>query len=268
MSQFLRAILKRIAECWYGNIKEKMCFFHIPKCGGASIDYAIRKHYPFSNVRVTSEASFKATNIMYQLNESEADEFEMVLQFRENLLVYFMSQNVPFISGHFSFSDKAYQHFSDTYKYITILRDPVKRWISQYFFDRYRTHGSSRRIDVDLPTFIYSKRGGSHGYQYVQMIGGLYPSDDYTSQQTIERAKENLHKFEIVGCLEHLEDFLDQFEHRFGVKLKVPKKNPNPKPQAYIQSMITKEIEEQIIEICQPDLEVYQYAVETFIKRY
>ena len=141
-----------------------------------------------------------------------------------------MSQNVPFISGHFSFSDKAYQYFSNTYSYITILRDPIKRWISQYFFDKYKPH-KFRQIHEDLPTFIQSERGKSHGYQYVQMLGGLHPSGEYSSQQAIERAKENLHKLEVVGCLEYIDVFMKQFENRFGVKLKIHRKNQSPKSQ-------------------------------------
>ena len=64
MSNFLTAILKTVVEFWYGGLKENICFLHIPKCGGMSLDDAIRKHYPFSNIRVTSEASFHAAEIM------------------------------------------------------------------------------------------------------------------------------------------------------------------------------------------------------------
>ncbi len=80
-------------------------------------------------------------------------------------------------------------------------------------------------------------------------------------------APANLHKFEIVGCLEYFEDSHKQFHNRFGIKLKKLKKNRNPKSQIHIKSSVTKEIEEEITRICQPDLEVYNYAVETFVNQ-
>lgn len=263
----LRYSLKKIGRLLYRNLDKHIFFLHVPKCGGQSIVHGIKKYYPFANIRILTIPSFNSVKVVYRLSKPEANDHYYVYKFRENLLVYFMNQNIPFISGHVSFDEVTYRHFHTIYNYITLLRDPVKRWISNYFYNRYKTQDDYCRTEEDITAFLHSEQAKSFGHEYVKIIGGLDETGDYTSKQAILRAKENLHKFEIVGCLECLGDFLKQFEECFGMKLNIPKRNENPKSQAYIQSVITQDVEKEIVHLCQPDIEVYQYALDTFLKK-
>ena len=97
-----------------------------------------------------------------------------VFKIREELLLYFMNQRFSCISGHVCFSERAYHNFHDTYKFVTILRDPVQRWISHYFYNAYKTHSNLGKIESDdIATFLESDRARSWGHHYVQMLGGL-----------------------------------------------------------------------------------------------
>ncbi len=255
----------------YRPIKEKIAFLHVPKCGGQSLNAAIKRHFPLKNMHINSIASLDAAAMSYNLDYPVVDKYEDVLKFREHLLLYFMNnhKDVSYIRGHFHFSEKAYQSFHQKYYFITLLRHPVKRWISNYFFHRYKKEDSDYvKIEEDLPEFLRTKRAQQDGQRLVQMIGGFDVSGNYASQQAIEHAKENLHKFEVIGVLEYLDDFLTQFQKRFGARLRFPKKNVNPKSKSFIQAVITQEIEREIARICQPDLEVYRYAVENFVCNY
>jgi len=189
-----------------------------------------------------------------------------ILTFREQLLIYFMTQgNIKYISGHIPFSEKAYQNFQDNYAFVTMLRDPVKRFISSYIYNKYR---NKRRftINEDIVIYMESDFGQSQGFELVKFLGGADITGDYTSQRALGRAKENLHKFDIVGILENDKHFSKNFEDRFGVKLRIGRKNISPKSGSFLKSIITEELEERIRSICKPDLEVYQYAVKNFIK--
>jgi hypothetical protein len=189
-----------------------------------------------------------------------------ILKLRENLLLYFMSQRkYKYITGHFTFSEIAYREFKNEYAFMTILRDPVKRWISSYFFNRYKQH-DHRKIDEDITTHLKSEFGRSQGYEYVKFIGGANPNGDYQSREAIDRAKNNLHKFDLVGLLEYQEDLLEQFHHRFGIRLELEKRNQSPASEAYRKSLVTEEIREKVMAICEPDHEIYQYAVDNFVK--
>ena len=261
-------LYRRIQTTLHGRFKEKVFFLHVPKCGGTSIDHAIKSLYRNKDrtVTVNAAASTTAANLLNQINfPHETSDDYPVLKLRENLLLYFMSQNIKYISGHFSFSDTSYRNFSDEYTFITVLRDPVKRWISLYFFNRYKKEKHCK-IEDDIKTFLQSDFGKSQGYEYVKFIGGIDNNRDYTSKQAIDRAKENLSKFDIVGSLENQEIFFKQIKTRFGVTLNISKKNLNPKNRSFIESIITEEIKENIGKICKPDLQIYKYALDRFVR--
>jgi hypothetical protein len=266
MKSFLYDFGYRFLNQFKGGIKGKICFIHTHKCGGTSIDAAIRLHYKDIDMRkdrylvtIDSEAS---TNAISYYNQ----EPNTIYKFREQLLLYYMNiKNVKYISGHFYFCERAYLDFQDEYAFVIVLRNPVDRWISHYLFNRYK-EDSFGKINSSLQECLQSEFGKHNGSEYVQYIGGISESGDYFSDDAIKRAKNNLNKFDIVGCLEYKNDFIEQFFRRFGVKLNLDRRNPNPKSNSFRESVITEETKQKILELCKPDLEVYQYAIENFVK--
>ncbi len=260
---FLHSPMKRALNLYYNDFPD-LFFLHIHKCGGTSIDDAIKRWFPFSNYTIASAPSFRAAKSFYQELDNFADEAETyyVPKYRELLLLYLMGKKIKFISGHIPFSKVAYSEFGSKYKFITCLRDPVERWFSTYLYIRF-VHRDYGRTDEDIMTFLQSERAKHLGHQYVAYLGGVRKGEDYASQPAIYRAKANLHKFEIIGFTEHLEDFQRKFEDRFGFKLKVPHKKKNPISDSYRRS-VTPEVGERVRAICKPDLEIYQYAIDNF----
>jgi hypothetical protein len=169
--------------------------------------------------------------------------------------------NSRFISGHFLFSKIAYQKYGEKFSFVTVLRDPVKRWISSYFFNRFKSD-NHMKVKDDIETHLESHFGISQGYELVKFLGGANKEGDYTSEQAINQAKVNLQLFEVVGILEKLDDYSNKFIDRFHVKLQIEKKNQNPVPKQYRKSTITPELLERITVVCQPDIQVYEYAIE------
>lgn len=255
-----------------GTIPEKIVFHHIPKCGGTAIRLAIRNRYlklrllPLRGlVGIDAVASaLSATDRTENIPDNAWDDFK-IMQFREKLLLYFL--NIPstrYISGHMTVSNYALQKFSGKYAFITVLRDPVRRWESEYFYNKYKL-SNHRKINVNILEYMNSESGRSQGYEYVKFLGGARSCGDYTSRNAINRAKENLDKLDLVGFLEYQEDLISRFKERFGVVLRIPRNiNVNPAPNIK-KTIVTPEIKERIELMCQPDREIYQYALDRFL---
>ena len=173
-------------------------------------------------------------------------------------------EKAQYIRGHFPFSQTAYHYFGETYNFVTVLRDPIKRWISTYFYNRYKPD-LHRKIDISIEEYLNSDLGRASGSVYVKFLGGADETNNYRDVVSIKRAKENLHKFKLVGCLEHLENFKHQFFTHFGRNLNIRALNKNPKSKQEQQAILSDKIKNEIAEICQPDLEIYQYVLQKII---
>lgn len=243
------------------RVKNKIFFLHMPKCGGTSVNEAIQRSFgsneKTSYFHLRARASFRAA----EMTQSQ------LTTFREQLLIYCMySNDYRYISGHFNYNHRVFQEFRNEWSYITILRQPVQKWISQYFYDRYKI-GFHCKINSNIEEFVDSERGISFGSEYVKKL--LEPSTnlDLRSDEAINLAIKNLSNFRLVGVLEELSTFISNYENIFGVRLKVNQKNSNPLSKVQQQEKITDKVLQKIEEICQPDNLVYQSILEKIQNR-
>ena len=257
------------------SLKEKIFFLHIPKCAGSSLSNAMVRNYIDLNkkndkwiIRLPAEAIAKTRGLLAKEQARQLSiTNECCVRLPEYLLLYFMSQNkVKYISGHVPFSEIAYREFHNEYSFVSILREPVTRWLSEYMFNRFKS--SNHRKDtanMEIDEYIDSEVGKSQGRQYVLFLGGRINSEDYDSKASIKRAVDNIKKFSIIGCVENMQEFADRYFERFGVKLSVGLDNLNPRPVEWEEYNITKDIITQIENICEPDCEIY-YQLQKYLK--
>ncbi len=180
-------------------------------------------------------------------------------QLRQSLLLYEMAAGRKYISGHFHFNKNIWEAYRDQYSWITILRDPIKRYISQYFFDAYKPENHARVSD-SLEDFIDSERGKFRGQNYINYFGNFSRYDSTDLQTRLEIAKKNLSKFSLVSFLDNLEQFTNDLQAQFNLTVKIPHMNKNPVSKPQIDQSIMKKIEE----ICEYDSMFYAYARKNF----
>jgi len=274
MSNEIRKQLKRLIyvynELFRKDRKTKIFYLHIPKCGGSSVDSAFRKHFkPNSTFKEDTSAMNKgAVKFFKDIEDKQQLNIEnsyYLQKYREAILLYSMyREEYSYISGHFSFSDLVYELFKNQYHFVTIFRNPVKRFISEYFFNKYRQKSHSS-VAEELDSFINSPRCREYGVKYVKMLGGFEQDVDYYSKEAIQRAKANLVKFDVVGILEDLDIFVKQIKDKLDIKLKIGHKNKNPAKAPVIGKKISDENLEKIKLLCRPDEEIYQFALNIYI---
>lgn len=233
----------------------KICFIHIPKCGGTSTRSAIGASYGV--IRRLTQSGF------YDLDPAASLKGAKVLskglhQYRKELLVYFLANpRSRYVAGHFSCSDSVLDAFCADWHFITLLRHPVDRWFSHYFYNRYK---DSRHLKTEVPLeeYVESDVGQSMGSLYVRTLTDMRSIPE---EEAVSAAIETLERFAVVGVTERMDAFLRDFQEIFGVCLNIGIKRKNPLSSEERDSLISDSILHRVEEICSPDLQVYEHAI-------
>ena len=198
------------------NVIDNLSFFlHVPKCGGTSIQVALEEAYGLRpGIRIDLRGNIHHT-AFFRLNphasKEAADRLGMPLHaLREHVLLYQMScSGWKLISGHFQFSDAAYEGYHTKYTFITLIRDPVARWYSHYFYDRDKK-GDHFGVEDAIDDYLTSPRGRSTG----RLIARYFAGADCGEDDIVEQAIQNIAKFDVVGVLEDLSTFKSDLRPR------------------------------------------------------
>lgn len=247
------------------TIQRKICFIHVPKCAGTSVSRAITKHYGFfyrklKKINLYHLSAMGATRGAAILNED-------LISYREKLLVYLLATgSYSFITGHFPYSESAMRHFKEEWDFITILRHPVNRWFSQYFFNR-RKKDAHFETDLSIEDYIDSEDSQSMGTIYHSYFYGNNDFDKSKLQASYPKVINNINKFACVGVTEHLDLFCRDFFEVFGAKLKVGITNASPFSKKEHSHIITDAVRKKVEAICEPDLKIYNHVLKHIVSK-
>jgi len=259
-------VAPRAENLWRGTLSPRIFFLHVPKCGGTTLSQAMVAAYPLTDylrgrvVTLDAAASARAAQFAPSMEGS-------VFRMRETLLHYWMSQQrVRHIDGHFPFSNVAHDRFGDRFAFVTMLRDPVQRYLSEYFYNRYKSHTAHRRDEASMPLeqYVDTPFGQQQGMQYARFISGQETICD--EPEAIEQAQANLQKMKLVGCLEQQDIFLARFAKLFGRKLTLRRRNVSPVSESQRREQVNDAVLQRIADVCRADAEIYRFAVERLVQ--
>jgi hypothetical protein len=267
--EWLLRVRNQVRQQRNGRPNRRIFYMHIPKCAGTSVANAIRNSF------MTLDPADDQT--IFHMDPFAAHEAAVLSQqdplgYYRQLLRYVLGSNeYRYVYGHFAFDEIAYEAFSQKFSFMTLLRDPVKKWLSLYFFNRHKKDNFFK-IEDDLESFIQTPLAVGYGCDYVMQFAGRYARepfphegynyDNYTTQAAIDHAIGNLCKFQLVGLLEQLDLFVDQFEQLYGAKLSITHKNRSPVNQQQQKQVVSDAMLAKIHELCTPNFAIYNYAAE------
>lgn len=263
MSRILRSLASLIArtgpDC-------HIVFHHVPKTGGTSIGSAIRERFPLSSAGFDQNAAYATVEALYPDFDRTplfSDEF---LRMRRETFVNHLVRDHRCVAGHFPFDEVAWARFHDRYRFVTVLRDPVKRFVSHYF-DSYRPEPDPSRpfaISMSLDELLETERGRRFGRIYAEFYSGLTGRADFDSREAIDRSKANLERFDVVGFLENTDDFVQRLASECGLRIRLEHLRRGSTSKKTRVDTLTPEIVEKIRSMCATDIEIYEWARERF----
>ena len=232
------------------------CFFmHLPECGGTSVARSLVSMVPLHRrVGEISRYTRNAVSIVIAdqnsgtLYHEDGPGCPALFEFREALLLYYMASDAALVFGHVLFSEKAYRHFGDSYRFITVMREPVARLVSNY-------HGSAM-ANCDFKTYLRSDTARRHALVFLRYFSGVADVSPGQERSLLPIAHRNMGRFALIGFLDRLNEFTRGFRDLFGVEPKTYYENVNPLAKIEITPDIRREVEK----LCAPDLELYEAA--------
>jgi len=170
-----------------------LIFLHIPKCGGNTFHQILKRQYGDRNtfsIRVMGDGKVN-TEEFKRLSKEEKSKLNLV-------------------KGHMDYG--LHSHFNRTVEYITFLRNPIDRVISEYRYIKSKKHHSLHDYAMKHSLLSYVKNYDiSHNIQ-IKYISGIRGNEESMLNTAIENL--NTH-FPVVGLLEYYDESLVMMRQYF-----------------------------------------------------
>lgn len=237
---------------------ETAIYLHIPKNGGTTTQSYVRKvcDYP-SQYHIKPNDVVNNTLEFYNLPQSD-------------------KLKVKLVRGHIKFG--FHELVQGESKYISILRDPVDRTISQYFHAKRHPHHAHYRAITEKGLTILDYIDPNSNYiksnmqtRYITGVGNRplvelgfeqYAPVTGLNNEYLTSAFDNIkQKFSVVGILEDLPGFVANLNKYYNKNIEYVSKVMNANPNKYSDEQdITASIKKSIMEVNSLDVALYSFV--------
>ncbi|WP_251964087.1 sulfotransferase family 2 domain-containing protein [Salinibacter ruber] len=188
-----------------------------------------------------------------------------------------LSQNLSFdfLEGHYPYGIHTLYRATSP-QYFVMLRDPIDRAISHYYFIKASNSSTYTHPQADaayknnLVDFYRRPRYQNPQTRYTAGIqwhfAGRYISlNGFLGSQALARAKSNLReKYEAFGLKERFRDSADLFASRIGTRVQLPERKHQRTPNRPSISDLDDGVVRKLEQLNARDVSLYQFAVDHF----
>ena len=239
------------------NSKDKaLIFLHIPKAAGTTLHTIIQRQY--------------SSDVIFDIDGSNVQ--KSIHEFCS--LPQVERQKIRCLKGHMPFG--LHRYLSAPVSYITMLRDPVDRIISHYYYvlrsPSHYLHNQVVANKMSLDDYVSSGISSELNNGQLRLISGVKKVDSVTgnepvSTNTLNTAKRNISThFTAVGISERFDESIVLFRKVLGwknilyFKRNVAKDRPS-------RCEISKKTLRTIMKYNELDMELYEFAEVFFEKQ-
>ncbi|MBK9122917.1 MAG: sulfotransferase family 2 domain-containing protein [Chloroflexi bacterium] len=184
--------------------RQRVVFLHIPKTGGMSLYDVLRRNYAGLPAYVQFETRSAGEHALFERPQHERD-------------------SLAYVAGHVHYGIHAI--WSEPAAYFTMLRDPVDRLISQYYYvTTSRDHRNyEKRSAVTFSEFALEERHGSYVARrlagYADPVNHVpFKPGELSASEMIDLAVANLKRHAVVGLTSEFDTSLLLLRRAFGWK--------------------------------------------------
>ena len=186
-------------------ISRCLFFLHIPKTGGTTLKNILTGKFPVDRIYNIEGSINERINDFQQTSEDSRSQYELV-------------------QGHMSFG--LHQFFPQESEYFAIMRDPLDRAVSDYYFLRTNTHHHLHKevSGMSMASYMQSNMTSQLSNGQTRLLSGDckdkqigIPSVRKLDFSDLEKAKHNIQNhFLFVGLQERFDETLLVLRRKYG----------------------------------------------------
>lgn len=217
---------------------------HIPKTAGSNFRVQMHRHSKLIGVNL----------------EGDYDDYFVGLRdAARQRIAELASPGLNFMSGHYRYRDvkDIARSLPVEVSFVTFLREPVSRLLSDYFYSISTAHTSQSAFVNQYPTFeTYLADGG----QINKQLTYLQPAINATVADTFESLEND---FAFVGITEHFETHFEEL--RIALNLpKTPPSHSNTGLKSDERYQVGQQFKDQITDLHRDEIELYDLVCQAW----